>query len=175
MCPSRPPPIWKGIGPWCAYRGWPGGGSRWGGGPIMCGGGGPMPGPYIMNGGAPRDPFPRAEKVPAFLLPLGPCGGIGIIIGGPWGTGPPLWGPPPLTGGLPFGALIPMKLPALIFRPPITDPDRPVAMSITDPLPRIPPVPFPMFPFIKGGFRSSPSIKKSMSMLQFRYAVCISS
>jgi hypothetical protein len=29
-------------------------------------------------------------------------------------------------------------------------------MSITDPLPRIPPVPFP---FIKGGFRSPPSIR----------------
>jgi len=128
----------------------------------MCGGGGPIPGPYIMKGGAPRDPLPRAEKVPAFLLPLGPWGGMGIIMGGPCpgpGAGPPLWGPPPFTGGRPLGALIPMKLPALIFRPPITDPDRPVAMSITDPLPRIPPVPFPMFPFIKGGFRSPPSIR----------------
>jgi len=47
-----------------------------------------------------------------------------------------------------------MKLPALIFLPPITLLARPVGIFITEPLLGIPPFPLGTLPFIKGGIKS---------------------
>merc|ERR1719232_316836 len=97
--------------------------------------------------------------------PLGPPGGpYGPPIGGGPPPGPPRGGPPPFIGDLPL-VFIPIKLPALIFRPPITLLARPPL--ITDPLLGPPPLRLVTLPLSSGGIMSPSTTSRDLDFFFF--------